>query len=170
MQHSAAQARCISERHYDCLGLTCASALQRRASCLPMQNMGSRCCDMLTMTDTRDRQWPSRHTQAELFDQFLTQLQACGVLLLLTSRCPLDTSSFSRVPQQVHLEPLGAEDAAALLRLESGDAAPADEQAQGLVRACGRNALAMSLLGGLLCCQRTSAGVSLGMPHSAHLP
>ena len=99
--------------------------------------------------------------QAEIFHRFLSQLRACGVLLLLTSQCLLELGSVSVAPLQLRLDPLGPEDATALLRLEAGDAAPAEEHSVRLIRVCGPNALAITLLGGLLRWHRTCAAVSL---------
>ena len=60
---------------------------------------------------------------------------------------------------QLHLASLTEDNAAALLRFEAGGRAVTMEQATRLAGICGCNALALTIIGGFIACQRVTAQV-----------
>ena len=80
--------------------------------------------------------------------------------LLITSRCQL--GSGLQGATQLHLASLTEEDAVTLLCNEAGAQAPSVEQAVTLAGVCGRNALALTIIGGFIACQRVTAEVGIG--------
>ena len=95
--------------------------------------------------------------QALQFRRFLEELQRWGVRLLVTSRCQLGGGITGA--RQVHLAKLAEQDAITLLRFEAGEQPLTDEQATRLAGVCGCNALALTIIGGFIACQRVTAQV-----------
>ena len=75
----------------------------------------------------------------------------------MTSRCHIGGGLQGAV--QLHLAKLTQHDAAALLRFEAGEQEVAAEQAAKLAEVCGCNALALTIIGGFIACQRITVQV-----------
>ena len=105
--------------------------------------------------------------QALQFRSFLSELQRWRVRLLVTSRCQLGCGLNGA--SQLHLASLTQDDAVALLRFEAGEQAVTMEQASSLASVCGCNALALTIIGGFIACERVTAEVGPESYHVLHI-
>ena len=130
--------------------------LSRTDNTLPHEHPPSERTDSCRRTR---RSAQASETQALQFRRLLEELQRWGVRLLTTSRCELGGGLNGAL--QLHLDSLTQRDAVALLQFEAGEQAVTAAQAMILADICGCNALALTIVGGFIACQRVTAEVLL---------
>ena len=101
--------------------------------------------------------------QAQGFRGFLLELRRQGVRFLITSRCELG-GGMQRA-EHLHLVSLPGKHAAELLRQEAGPERVTPLQAQKLASICGNNALALTLISGIIASQAITAEVRWPLQH-----
>ena len=103
----------------------------------------------------------SRHlhivTLVQGFRDLLQGLRGRGIRFLVTSRCQLDGGLHGT--KHISIGSLSPEYAVDLLRQEAGEKLVMPEQAETLAHICGKNALALTIIGGFIACQAVTAEV-----------
>ena len=95
--------------------------------------------------------------RAQGFRDFLHELRRHSVRVLVTSRCQLGGGL--QGAEQLHLSSLSPQHATELLRHEAGTGRVTISQAQALAVICGSNALALTIIGGLIASHAVTAEV-----------